>query len=268
MLLLTGSVWVYSKSLSANAIDEIPTTDTVDTERNTDVVESSEPENTEEQPGEIIRDILDEELTEVQDDSTVLYEISAGSSTGNRVGSSFIVGGRAVVFINSSDVQVNQGDYLTDDQILLQDKIKEFTDKTSQNEATPEWSLYRESSLNTIEIPEGTKEIKEFTFARSGLTSVTIPEGVTKIGYAAFYHCDDLAEVTIPSTVTEIEAHAFEHTPWYERFLQGTDNHDPDDPLKDYLIVGDGVLIAYRGDTENPVIPDSVKVIADGVFAN
>ena len=42
-----------------------------------------------------------------------------------------------------------------------------------------------------------------------GLTSVTIPEGVTHIGSSAFYGCSGLTSVTIPSSVTSIGAHAF-----------------------------------------------------------
>ena len=39
----------------------------------------------------------------------------------------------------------------------------------------------------------------------SGLTSVTIPEGVTSIKMAAFYKCSGLTSVTIPASVTSIE---------------------------------------------------------------
>ena len=43
----------------------------------------------------------------------------------------------------------------------------------------------------------------------SGLTSITIPEGVTSIGYYAFYGCSGLTSVTIPSSVTSIGSSAF-----------------------------------------------------------
>ena len=44
----------------------------------------------------------------------------------------------------------------------------------------------------------------------TGLTSVTIPEGVTTIGKAAFQGCTGLTTVTIPSTVTTINNHVFD----------------------------------------------------------
>ena len=39
----------------------------------------------------------------------------------------------------------------------------------------------------------------------SNLTNVTIPEGVTKIGQAAFYGCSQLTSITIPSTITDMD---------------------------------------------------------------
>ena len=43
----------------------------------------------------------------------------------------------------------------------------------------------------------------------SGLTSITIPEGVTSIGSGAFSTCTSLASITIPSSVTSIGSSAF-----------------------------------------------------------
>ena len=43
----------------------------------------------------------------------------------------------------------------------------------------------------------------------SGLTSITIPDGVTSIGYKAFRKCTALASITIPDSVTSIGEAAF-----------------------------------------------------------
>jgi len=52
--------------------------------------------------------------------------------------------------------------------------------------------------------------IKSYAFAnRSGLTSVTIPNGVTSIEDSAFSRCDGLTNVTIPNSVTGIEDSTF-----------------------------------------------------------
>jgi hypothetical protein len=44
---------------------------------------------------------------------------------------------------------------------------------------------------------------------RGNAENVTIPEGVTAIGEAAFYECYSLTRVTIPASVTVIEDFAF-----------------------------------------------------------
>ena len=46
-------------------------------------------------------------------------------------------------------------------------------------------------------------------FARSSITSVTIPNSVTSIGDGAFYNCDSLTSITIPNSVTTIGGGVF-----------------------------------------------------------
>ena len=53
------------------------------------------------------------------------------------------------------------------------------------------------------------KDGKTLVACPGGLTSVTIPEGVTSIGNDAFRGCSRLVSVTIPSSVTSIGSHAF-----------------------------------------------------------
>jgi hypothetical protein len=45
----------------------------------------------------------------------------------------------------------------------------------------------------------------------SGLTSITIPEGVTSIGMSAFWSCTGLTSVTLPSSLTFIDEAAFRY---------------------------------------------------------
>lgn len=47
------------------------------------------------------------------------------------------------------------------------------------------------------------------SFAPAGLTSYAIPEGVTEIGYAAFWGCSSLTSIIIPNNVTTIGHGAF-----------------------------------------------------------
>jgi hypothetical protein len=53
--------------------------------------------------------------------------------------------------------------------------------------------------------------IGDYAFAYSGLTNLTIPNGVTSIGDDAFAYCTSLASVTIPHSVTNIGASVFEN---------------------------------------------------------
>lgn len=117
---------------------------------------------------------------------------------------------------------------------------------------------YQDQSLGMQELPAVT-EIGDFAFARSSLQGILLPDGLKKIGYGAFYHCDDLTDVEIPSSVSVIEPEAFAKTPYLENWLAGAGD--------DYLIVGDGILLAYRGTKSSISIPDGVKKIASGVFS-
>ena len=67
------------------------------------------------------------------------------------------------------------------------------------------------SATGHITIPEGVTGIGYGAFYNCpNLASVTIPASVTYIGADAFFYCRSLAAVTIPEGVTEIGAYAFE----------------------------------------------------------
>ncbi len=121
-------------------------------------------------------------------------------------------------------------------------------------------AYYMNNTLSYVALPETIKEIGEFSYARSSISSIVLPEGLEKIGYGAFYHADDLGYVTIPDSVKKIEPNAFEHTKWVDDFRNGEGDSD-------FLISG-GALIAYRGSAEEVEIPDGVKLIAAKAFEN
>ena len=66
------------------------------------------------------------------------------------------------------------------------------------------------SSLTSVTIPNSVTKISRNAFSYcSALTSVTIPNSVIKIGEGAFKTCSALTSVTIPNSVTTIEEEAF-----------------------------------------------------------
>jgi hypothetical protein len=70
--------------------------------------------------------------------------------------------------------------------------------------------FYYCSSLTSITIPQGVTSIGYRAFEGcSSLTSITIPQGVTSIGRYAFHDCSSLNSITIPESVTSIESYAF-----------------------------------------------------------
>ena len=170
---------------------------------------------------------------------------------GEVVGTTTVVGHQAVVLLDSEKMQVLDGKDVDMEAIF------------PEAYAVTNWQYYMEKQLRTMELAKGCMDIGDFAFARSGLECIEIPDGVTEIGYAAFYHCDALEDIQIPSSVTRIGAEAFTFTPWLKSFMNG-------DRLKDeeFLIVGDGCLIAYRGDEPVVVIPYGVKYIGAKVFEN
>ena len=142
------------------------------------------------------------------------------------------------------------------------DNISYDESNLSSDEYIPQRKYYKQKSLTNFEISETIKSIGRLAFAESGLRSIDIPEGVTKIEYGAFMSCANLDQVTIADTVSSIGTKAFEGTKWLNDWKNGkaTGNED------DFLIVGDGILLAYRGDSEHVQIPDGVKQIGSEVF--
>ncbi len=67
------------------------------------------------------------------------------------------------------------------------------------------------TSLTQITLPASTTSVENYAFKNSGLTSIVIPENVTKIGYEAFKNCSDLASVTLPENyANSIQNNTFE----------------------------------------------------------
>lgn len=187
---------------------------------------------------------------------------------GTQIGSSTIVGNSAFIFTDSVQLRVYDGGaYLEVDTIPIADIMDDLSGGLAKftvvdGRTIADQAYYRSPRLRSLILPEGIKTIGQFSFARSSLTGLTAPEGVTDIEYGAFYHCDYLTDVTLPETVMNVEPKAFDYTAWVESFLGGDPSTEGD-----FLIEG-GVLVAYRGSGGTAAVPEGVRVIAGEAFAD
>ena len=228
-----------------------------------------------------------EEKTEQTKEETSKEETSAAQSTQNDenpldtkelgvVAKTRIINGKAVVLIGKSNQKVYGGTG-SNSSIETSQTQETSEESSSENETQPTSSkqtvdgdtikqraYYKQNNLTNYTISEKIKEIGRLSFAQSGLQSIEIPSNVTTIDYGAFYGCQDLKEVTIPDSVISIGTKAFADTPWLDNWLNGTSKGGEDD----FLIVGDHILLAYRGNSAKVEIPEGVKQIGSEAFKN
>ena len=78
------------------------------------------------------------------------------------------------------------------------------------NKAKTEIKYVCEGISGDIKISDKVEEIKDCQFwERSGMTGITLPNGLKRIGRNAFYYCTGLTSVVIPDSVQEIDMWAF-----------------------------------------------------------
>ncbi len=213
------------------------------------------------------------------DDSSVVIIQGDGEEDENPLSSVHIVGNKAVFFMNSGSPTV----YYGGDGVDVNDTSDGSDDGTGSGvgdddgigtaagSALPKYTIvdgqivadqayYNNKGLSYVTLPDTIKEIGQFSYARSSIKSIVLPEGLEQISYGAFYHCDNLDYVSIPKTVKKIEPKAFTFTKWMSEFESGAGDGD-------FLISGDA-LVAYRGNASEVVIPDGVRLIASQAFAD
>ncbi len=240
-------------------LEDINVAEYEDTSADTMDMDAAEDEDTEEDTTYYAHEVTHINPLETEEDASVK-------------GKTKIIGNQAFVFIDNSSATVNSGnqnvdgteaDDTTGENVSVVGNTSKkgtlFPKYTIVGEAIVANQAYYGDEREIIEIPDTITDIGDFAFARSNVKQVHLPEDITKIGYAAFYHCDNLTDVVIPETVTEIEPSAFDKSAWLENWLaNGTG---------EFLIVGDGILLAYRGSNSQIKIPEGVKQIGPGAFA-
>ena len=80
----------------------------------------------------------------------------------------------------------------------------------TSNDEIGEYAFKDCSRLTSLTLPVGITSIGYDAFAYcSGLTSLTLPAGITSIGEYAFSRCSGLTSLTLPAGITSIDKYAF-----------------------------------------------------------
>ena len=130
------------------------------------------------------------------------------------------------------------------------------------DDVIPDNAFYTYSVNNVLKhliLPDQLKEIGREAFYSSILTgSLYIPEGVTKVGYMAFYNCKYLTgELSLPSTLTYLDYGAF-----------GLCKFTGQLRLPETLsYIGDQAF-SYCNFTGELHLPDQVEYLGEGAFGN
>ena len=80
----------------------------------------------------------------------------------------------------------------------------------TSNDEIGEYAFHDCSGLTSLTLPAGITRIGSYAFEGcSGLTSLTLPDCITSIGDDAFWGCSGLTSLTLPATITSIGNCAF-----------------------------------------------------------
>lgn len=123
--------------------------------------------------------------------------------------------------------------------------------KLLEGEITIPASFIKEGITYTVE------EIGQQSFQAGKLSKITIPEGVTKIGWLAFSNCFSLTEVKLPSTLETIAGEAFKDCKALKKVDFSTDSN--------LTSIGNDCFISCSALTAID-IPSSVNTIYQNAF--
>lgn len=115
---------------------------------------------------------------------------------------------------------------------------------------------FRYCYADEIILPKSLKKIGYAAFMGDVyLQKITIPQGCTEIDASAFANCKALAAIELPQTVTFIGKDALAGTAFIEQ------------KSGDCIVLGSGILYAYKGSAAELTVPDTVKIIGENACA-
>ena len=110
--------------------------------------------------------------------------------------------------------------------------------------------------ITSVTIPDSVKKIGNWSFCMcSGLKTVTLPDSLEYVGIKAFEMCSELSEVNFPDKLVEFSSLVFDSTPWMtEQRKNGP------------LVIVNGDLIDAQTAKGEVVIPSDVKFVSPSAF--
>lgn len=114
--------------------------------------------------------------------------------------------------------------------------------------------LWYNGTASEVTLPGGICSVAPYAFLRcQTIRSFSASDDLSMIGEGAFFECTHLSLVSLPQSVKFIDAYAFSGTSYQAQ-------------AGEFVILGDGILTAYNGISDDIVIPNTVRMIAPRTF--
>ncbi|MCQ2075612.1 MAG: leucine-rich repeat domain-containing protein [Bacteroidaceae bacterium] len=122
----------------------------------------------------------------------------------------FTAGGIKYNVTGDNTVEVGENSNLSGSVVIPATVTNPDGDKTYNVTGIGSNAFFKNGGITSVTIPEGVTYIGHGAFLQTALTSISLPEGLISIGESAFYYCTNLqGDLVIPSTVKSIGVSAF-----------------------------------------------------------
>ena len=112
--------------------------------------------------------------------------------------------------LDLSEAKIVEGGYYYNKYYYYENDVYYYKNCYTSNDVIGKCAFKGCSGLTSLTLPDGITEIGDEAFEYcSGLTSLTLPDGITEIGSSAFKDCSGLTSLTLPAGITEISSFAF-----------------------------------------------------------
>ena len=112
--------------------------------------------------------------------------------------------------LDLSEAKIVEGGYYYNKYYYYENDVYYYKNCYTSNDVIGKCAFKGCSGLTSLTLPAGITEIGDEAFEYcSGLTSLTLPAGITEIGSSAFFGCSGLTSLTLPAGITSIGDDAF-----------------------------------------------------------